>query len=110
MKRALLRGLLLVVALGANACGATQPQAGTMAMAPSATGSAPTPTSHPATAEATTSVAATTATTSGTAGAGAGDGAPVTPVMAKLGLSGERFQAIGDPRAPLTMIEFSDYG
>jgi hypothetical protein len=34
----------------------------------------------------------------------------VTPVMAKLGLSGERFQAIGDPQAPLTMIEFSDYG
>ena len=36
--------------------------------------------------------------------------APVTAVMEELGLEGEHFAAIGDPNAPLTVIEFSDYG
>lgn len=35
---------------------------------------------------------------------------PVTPMMARLGLSGERHATLGDPAAPLTMVEFSDYG
>jgi hypothetical protein len=38
------------------------------------------------------------------------DVAPVTAVMEELGLEGEQFAAIGDPNAPLTVIEFSDYG
>ena len=38
------------------------------------------------------------------------DIAPVTTVMEELGLEGEQFAAIGDPYAPLTVIEFSDYG
>lgn len=35
---------------------------------------------------------------------------PITPIMAQLQLDGERFATLGDPNAPLTMIEFSDYG
>ena len=38
------------------------------------------------------------------------DVAPITAVMEELGLEGEQFAAIGDPNAPLTVIEFSDYG
>jgi hypothetical protein len=36
--------------------------------------------------------------------------APVTAVMKELGLAGEQFAAVGDTNAPLTVIEFSDYG
>ncbi len=35
---------------------------------------------------------------------------PVTPSMAQLELSGERFAVLGDPDAPVTVVEFSDYG
>jgi protein-disulfide isomerase len=35
---------------------------------------------------------------------------PVTPVMAELNLSGKQYGTLGDPNAPLTMIEFSDFG
>ncbi len=38
------------------------------------------------------------------------DQAPMTPAMAELGLSGERYAALGDPQSPITMIEFSDFG
>lgn len=38
------------------------------------------------------------------------DVAPVTAVMEELGLEGEQFAAVGDPGAPITVIEFSDYG
>lgn len=34
----------------------------------------------------------------------------VTPPMARLTLSGEPHATLGDPAAPVTMIEFSDYG
>ena len=34
----------------------------------------------------------------------------VTPIMAQLGLSGEPYATSGDPGAPLTVVEFSDYG
>lgn len=37
-------------------------------------------------------------------------GGPVTPSMAQLQLGGERYATMGDPNAPLTMIEFSDFG
>jgi hypothetical protein len=36
--------------------------------------------------------------------------APVTAIMETLELSGEQFAADGDPNAPITVIEFSDYG
>lgn len=35
---------------------------------------------------------------------------PVTPSMAKLGIDGERYATLGDPNAPITVVEFSDYG
>lgn len=48
-----------------------------------------------------------TAPTTGQAGA---DEGPVTASMAQIPLSGERYAALGDPNAPITMIEFSDFG
>jgi hypothetical protein len=38
------------------------------------------------------------------------DAAPATASMESLGLSGEHFAAAGDPGAPVTVIEFSDFG
>jgi protein-disulfide isomerase len=35
---------------------------------------------------------------------------PVTASMAQLGLRGERVAALGDPEAPITVVEFADYG
>ncbi|HEY0607095.1 MAG TPA: hypothetical protein VGD58_29520 [Herpetosiphonaceae bacterium] len=35
---------------------------------------------------------------------------PVTASMAKLEIDGERYAALGDPNAPITVVEFSDYG
>lgn len=34
----------------------------------------------------------------------------VTPIMQELAVAGEPFATEGDPNAPLTIIEFSDYG
>lgn len=48
------------------------------------------------------STQATTATTEQNGG--------VTPIMAKLSIGGERYAALGDPKAPLTIVEYSDYG
>lgn len=38
-----------------------------------------------------------------------GDG-PVTASMEQLKIDGERYAALGDPSAPITVVEFSDYG
>ncbi|MBV9791481.1 MAG: hypothetical protein JOZ51_25010 [Chloroflexi bacterium] len=35
---------------------------------------------------------------------------PVTASMDKLNIDGERYAALGDPNAPITVVEFSDYG
>lgn len=35
---------------------------------------------------------------------------PVTAIMQTLELTGEQYAAEGDPDAPITVIEFSDYG
>lgn len=35
---------------------------------------------------------------------------PVTASMTKLGIDGERYATLGDPNAPITVVEFSDYG
>jgi hypothetical protein len=81
-------GLLLAL----TACGA------------SGTGATSSPTDQPApTITSEESVQTTTAVTEA-------ESAPVTPIMQTLGLSGEHFAAEGDPSAPITVIEFSDYG
>ncbi|HZG68932.1 MAG TPA: hypothetical protein VEZ12_19505 [Herpetosiphonaceae bacterium] len=36
--------------------------------------------------------------------------APVTAMMDSLRLAGERFATAGDPNAPITVVEFSDFG
>lgn len=38
------------------------------------------------------------------------DDGPLTNPMARLGLKGETFAALGDPNAKVTMVEFTDYG
>ncbi len=38
------------------------------------------------------------------------DDGPVTPSMARLGLAGEPYATLGDPQAPLTVVEFADFG
>lgn len=38
------------------------------------------------------------------------DEGPVTPSMAQLNLGAERYAALGDPAAPITIVEFSDFG
>lgn len=35
---------------------------------------------------------------------------PVTASMTKLGIDGERYATLGDPNAPITVVEYSDYG
>jgi protein-disulfide isomerase len=35
---------------------------------------------------------------------------PVTASMAKLEIDGERYATLGDPNAPITVVEYSDYG
>ena len=39
----------------------------------------------------------------------AADG-PITASMATLQIGGERYATLGDPAAPLTLVEFSDFG
>lgn len=35
---------------------------------------------------------------------------PITTSMATLQIGGERYATLGDPAAPLTLVEFSDFG
>jgi protein-disulfide isomerase len=35
---------------------------------------------------------------------------PITPSMAQLKIDGEQYATMGDPAAPVTIVEFSDYG
>lgn len=92
MRRASLWGaaLLLLAACSSTAPGATQSTTGSPAAAGAST--------NPAAASAT--AASTTEQTDG----------PVTPTMARLLIGGERHAAMGDPDAPLTIVEYSDYG
>ncbi len=47
---------------------------------------------------------------SATSTAADADAAPVTEMMGSLRLAGERFASAGDPDAPITVVEFSDFG
>jgi protein-disulfide isomerase len=38
------------------------------------------------------------------------DDGPVTPSMARLRLAAEPYATLGDPNAPLTVVEFADFG
>ena len=63
-----------------------------------------------ATAMVPTPVAETVAEDATTVPADDVDASPVTTVMRSLEVAGERFAAEGDPGAPITVIEFSDFG
>ncbi len=97
MSRRLFRSVLLVVALVASACQATVPESGDAS--PSGTASTPP-----------LSTATTAPRISGPGEETAGRAAPVTTAMAELNLSGEPYAVQGDPNAPLTVVEFSDFG
>ena len=105
------RGLLCVALVCAavvlSACGASSSD--------TQTGSIAQPSNVPSEAR----VTSTEVTTQTTAVANVGEAstavpdrgvAPITAVMEELGVEGERYAAVGDPNAPLTVIEFSDYG
>lgn len=116
----------LALAASLAACASTQPPAtgaptadiavvsetatptATATIAPTATASTSnlfaTPTDQPADASATTPDDAGTDTA-----ALAAEGS-VTPSMAELGIAGERYAVLGNPDAPITIVEYSDFG
>jgi protein-disulfide isomerase len=87
MRRNPLVALLLM--LGLSACSSTMPN--TTAQRSAAT-------------QATAVPAATAAAT-----AVVSDG-PMTASMATLQIGGERYATLGDPAAPITLVEYSDFG
>lgn len=99
--------LLLVAACGGPAASPAEP---TLARLPSVTPALPTapPTAAPPTA--TPAPTATAAPPTATPGIVATDDGPVTPSMAELGLAAEPYAAMGDPEAPITVVEFADFG
>ncbi len=97
MSRGVRPALLLLAGLLASACGATVPPAGSNQIIGMTT--EPVETGVPAANGAETGAAANPA-----------DASPVTPMMAELQLAGEPFGTQGDPNAPITVVEFSDYG
>jgi protein-disulfide isomerase len=112
--KSLSRALLVVAGIvGLAGCGATAPrtgQAGEQPIAdagkssPAAGGVAPTP-SPDALATSPSNAAPPVSEQAEQLSAG-----PVTPIMARLELSGEAYAIAGDPDAPITVIEFSDFG
>lgn len=94
--------LLLLFGLILSACASTAPTAvgEPTALSPSAAG---TSTNPPVSGTA-------VATDAGAEHTGAEDEGIVTASMTALGLSGERYATMGDPSAPITLVEFSDYG
>ena len=114
MTRMRWRGLLLLLALVMTACGSTQPATDRTvprqtSVADESVTAAPSATAD-ATAAATPAPAVTTSPTSTEEADAASSTASVTPIMRKLELTGEPYATLGDPHAPMTVIEFSDYG
>ena len=83
------RVAVLLCAVLLTACSSTQP--------PSTSQSAP---STSALAAPSSAMPAATTTAEG----------PITSSMAALNIGGERYAALGDPSAPITVIEYSDFG
>ena len=131
MSQRVFRSALLFLALLLSACGATAPESGDVgprgasstSSLPGASVARPTPTTVPPTATATSAPTAmptpsteATATSSATATLPVIEATaetatpPVTAVMAQLDLAGEPYATDGDPNAPLTVVEFSDFG
>ncbi len=96
MRRSMLPAVLLLAGLAISACGPTAAEQPGSGMS-SSTVLTSVPPAASAVETATQPAVATAA-------------APVTPMMAKLDLTGEPFAAEGDPKAPLTVVEFSDFG
>ena len=111
MGRWLLRSLLLLAALALSACGVTAQQSGQAnrrdnGSEPVSTTEQATPSASPEAARRGTAAATTPASTATSAAARA----PATAMMAELKLAGEPHAAQGDPAAPITVVEFSDFG
>ena len=124
MRRILFTGL---VAITLTACASTQPRATASPTAevavinaplPTSTSAPvtptpndvdPTPTSQPEQSAAPSVDTTPTASEEATAVALDENGS-VTPSMAQLGIAGERYATLGDPNAPLTIVEYSDFG
>ncbi len=97
MSRSVRATLLLLAGLLTSACGATVPPSGSNQII----GMTPEP--------AVTAAPATNGVERG-AISNPADASPVTPMMAELQLAGEPFGTQGDSNAPITVVEFSDYG
>lgn len=112
MKRPFVYIALLIAGMLATACGATMAPNNAARVTEAAVVGASTATlASTIDALPSTTAASATAASAGQSGAVSGTSkAPVTAIMSKLGITGEPFSAQGDPQAPLTVIEFSDYG
>lgn len=95
----------LIVAGLLTACSSTMPQSA--AVPPDALPSV-TP-EQPGTSAGAASPAATATAATAEPTPQPSDG-PITASMAKLNIDGERYATLGDPNAPITVVEFSDYG
>ena len=107
-----------------TACAATQPRAATTPTAVVAVANEPTATAPSApvlpvpsvvgSAAASAPVQVTTASTATpvapAATVVASAARPVTTSMQQLNIAGARYAALGDPNAPLTIVEYSDFG
>lgn len=101
--------LLAVALVGCSSTTPVQQRPTTPAVAVLPTVTRTRPPAAPRPTQALAPTAAPQQTTASPAGERTDEG-PVTPSMAQIQLSGERYAALGDPNAPITMIEFSDFG
>ncbi|PDW04630.1 DsbA family protein [Candidatus Viridilinea mediisalina] len=109
-------GIILLLLL-LTACGipsASEPSAPTIARLPSVTPASATHTPRPTqvitVVPAPTRVPTATPPPTATPEVVFSDAGPITASMAQLGLSGAGYAALGDPHAPITIVEFTDFG
>ena len=109
MRRRVLVGPIMAALL--TACAATQPRAATTPTAVVAMGSEPTATATPPGSTTNTPIVSPPASAAPDATATLSDeNGAVTPSMAQVGIGGARYATLGDPNAPLTIVEYSDFG